>query len=243
MPTILDDLSPVDLYMPRSSGSATYKPTRRQEMTRRCKGCKRLVDQSKMHQTRINWCKLCKSAYSRNSYLTHREHWLKYAAAQRKHKRAENREYAKAYRLLHPALTKAQRKQYDATHRKENAERTRQYRKDHPSHHAAYMQSHPEKLIHKNHNRYMCLVKANDGTLTQKTVLALFKQADKCPYCGIQLRDVAKKWQPGSKSLDHITPLSRGGAHSLTNVIVCCYTCNTKKGRRTLEEVGFVLRS
>jgi 5-methylcytosine-specific restriction endonuclease McrA len=69
----------------------------------------------------------------------------------------------------------------------------------------------------------------DDGSLTQAVVRALFSAATKCPYC----------WQPmrsKDKSLDHKQPLSRGGWHSVTNVIVCCLRCNSRKHGRPWTE-------
>jgi 5-methylcytosine-specific restriction endonuclease McrA len=63
----------------------------------------------------------------------------------------------------------------------------------------------------------------DDGTLGKEVVRRLFARAKKCPYC----------WQPmksQDKSLDHMEPLSLGGWHSASNVLVCCRRCNSKKG-------------
>jgi hypothetical protein len=62
----------------------------------------------------------------------------------------------------------------------------------------------------------------NDGTLTGNVIVKLFAQARVCPYCTRPMRSV-------EKNLDHIVPLSRGGAHSVYNVLVCCKTCNSRK--------------
>jgi len=37
-------------------------------------------------------------------------------------------------------------------------------------------------------------------------------------------------------SLDHIVPLSRGGAHSVGNMLSLCRSCNSSKGNRLLSE-------
>lgn len=69
----------------------------------------------------------------------------------------------------------------------------------------------------------------DDGTLTPDVVRALFAAAAHCPYCGAPMPS-------RSKSLDHVVPRSRGGAHSVTNVVVCCRSCNSRKHARTPEE-------
>ena len=69
----------------------------------------------------------------------------------------------------------------------------------------------------------------DDGSLTKAVVRSLFATAKKCPYC----------WQPmrsNDKSLDHKEPLSRGGWHSIGNVLVCCIRCNSRKHGRAWTE-------
>ena len=48
-----------------------------------------------------------------------------------------------------------------------------------------------------------------------------------CVYCGDT---------EGPFHLDHILPWSRGGEHSIENLVVSCKYCNCSKGARTLEE-------
>ena len=69
----------------------------------------------------------------------------------------------------------------------------------------------------------------NDGSLTPQAVNRLFAEASDCHYCG-------KTMHPREKTLDHVTPLSRGGSHTIGNVVVCCWPCNEAKGNRTPDE-------
>jgi len=47
-----------------------------------------------------------------------------------------------------------------------------------------------------------------------------------CAYCG----DATKL------TMEHVVPISRGGRHSIGNLLPVCMTCNTKKNRRLLVE-------
>lgn len=49
----------------------------------------------------------------------------------------------------------------------------------------------------------------------------------RCVYCG--------KQDANDATLDHVHPLCSGGDHALWNVAVCCRSCNTRKGPRSLE--------
>lgn len=44
----------------------------------------------------------------------------------------------------------------------------------------------------------------------------------RCVYCGVRR----------FLSVDHIIPESSGGQKNIPNLITCCMTCNTKKGRK-----------
>ena len=54
----------------------------------------------------------------------------------------------------------------------------------------------------------------------------------KCAYCS----------STRNLTVDHILPKSRGGENSWTNLAAACESCNVKKGNRTPEECGMVLK-
>lgn len=56
-------------------------------------------------------------------------------------------------------------------------------------------------------------------------LLAAYKY--RCAYCR----------GTGALSLDHVVPLSRGGATTLRNVVPACRTCNSRKGARRWVDV------
>ena len=51
---------------------------------------------------------------------------------------------------------------------------------------------------------------------------------DRCYYCG----------QKCNLTLDHFEPLSKGGAHCLSNFVFCCFSCNSRK--RDLDPFEFM---
>lgn len=69
----------------------------------------------------------------------------------------------------------------------------------------------------------------SDGTVTPRTLGALFAAATCCTYCGAQLAST-------EKTADHVVPLVRGGMHAIDNLVITCSPCNTRKGRKTLDE-------
>jgi 5-methylcytosine-specific restriction endonuclease McrA len=69
----------------------------------------------------------------------------------------------------------------------------------------------------------------DDGTLTSSVLRMLFGATSHCTYC---MEEMGSR----DKTLDHMIPLSRGGAHSLLNVTVCCRSCNLAKRAKTPDE-------
>ena len=53
---------------------------------------------------------------------------------------------------------------------------------------------------------------------------------DRCHWCNRYLGD------PSNTTLDHVTPISRGGNYAPWNIVPCCVDCNHDKGNKTLEE-------
>lgn len=94
-----------------------------------------------------------------------------------------------------------------------------------------YVYANPEKAIGWDNTRRTRMEQSSDGTLTVESIGELFARAEGrgCPYCGVTLNR-------HNKSMDHVIPLASGGSHGISNVIICCKKCNTKKGSRSARE-------
>ena len=46
-----------------------------------------------------------------------------------------------------------------------------------------------------------------------------------CTYCG----QIANQ-------IDHVIPVTKGGLHTIKNLVPCCKSCNSSKGNKTVEE-------
>lgn len=66
-----------------------------------------------------------------------------------------------------------------------------------------------------------------DGTVTQEVIAQLKRSASHCAYCARYLSE---------KQTDHMMPLSRGGDHSLRNIVIVCPRCNGRKAQMNLLE-------
>lgn len=67
--------------------------------------------------------------------------------------------------------------------------------------------------------------------VNRREVLRRDKHA--CQYCGS-----TKKL-----TLDHVIPRSKGGNHTWDNVVIACERCNSRKGDRTPQQAGMILRT
>lgn len=78
----------------------------------------------------------------------------------------------------------------------------------------------------QNHRAYKLRA---EGRFSDADVVRLYHaQAGKCAYCNMELNGVF--------DVDHVHPLSRGGANSPDNLAIACPACNTSKSSKTLEE-------
>lgn len=62
------------------------------------------------------------------------------------------------------------------------------------------------------------------GDVTVEQILDLKQKSSHCHWCNIELDDSIKI------HLDHVFPLSKGGSHTISNIVISCARCNTKKG-------------
>ncbi len=67
--------------------------------------------------------------------------------------------------------------------------------------------------------------------------LAVFERDGwQCYICGRAcLRDLLERYHPHRAELDHVVPLSKGGAHSYDNVRCACGRCNRVKHNKSLD--------
>lgn len=170
-------------------------------------------------------CRACRKEYSRAQYLASREERkeaarIYYAEHQDEQKAAQLRyrevnkhrlsEYQATYRAAHrEALNEDNRKRY-ALH----AEERRAYRK-------RYRRANPDKIRAANNKRKALQRNAPKCDLTAAQWVAI-KEAygHRCVYCGRKMNRL---------TMDHIEPLSKGGAHTASNIVPACMACNNKK--------------
>lgn len=93
-----------------------------------------------------------------------------------------------------------------------------------------YKYSNPDKLKNWYDKRYRLISKNNDKTVSKHFLISLLNKSNNCAYCNIKFNNDTEK------SIDHIIPMSKGGQHSINNLIVCCKKCNSTKRAKSIDE-------
>lgn len=117
----------------------------------------------------------------------------------------------RARRQANPASFRANEQRYRETHKTEIAARGK-----------AWHESHPAQVAAKGKRRRAHEKQAPVNDLTHAQWLEIQAAQDhRCYYC--------QKRCKGRLTQDHIIPLSKGGSHTLHNVIGACHSCNARK--------------
>ena len=126
---------------------------------------------------------------------------------------------------------KIKRAEKKALYSKQAPEHVKQRKKEYDK---QYFSSDAGKLatLRSVHKRRAQKISSEDGSITSKSLDAL-KEAQnfECIYCRTAL-DFSKT---RNVLLDHVIPLSKGGTHSITNVVWSCATCNLKKSNKIIN--------
>lgn len=134
----------------------------------------------------------------------------------------------KEWGTAHPSRIREIKVRSSVKHREKNKNRAaEQYKENRDTIIAKVSQwqkDNPDKVSARQKRRRARRANApiNDLTLSQwEAILEAFNHC--CAYCG--------KRKKGKLTQEHITPLSRGGSHTLSNVVPACRSCNSKKAR------------
>lgn len=76
-----------------------------------------------------------------------------------------------------------------------------------------------------------------NGNATPELIEAKWEASDKtCCLCGHPIDRTLRSPHTDSYTLEHLTPIARGGTHDIDNIDFAHRSCNTSKGIKTLEE-------
>lgn len=202
------------------------------------------------------YCKACLRAYSKTRYVAdpgkmratsqqYREkNREKVNASVRVYYQAHRQErlaYAKAYSTTNPEKIKTRKKAYkaksidkirayrQATRARDRIKQRERYRKN-PEYYRQKMAriraAHPDRYREYVERRRARKLAAPQNDLTSaqwREIKIAYRQ--RCVYCGRKMQRL---------EMDHIIPLSKGGSHTVSNIVPACRSCNASKGDRAV---------
>lgn len=89
--------------------------------------------------------------------------------------------------------------------------------------------SNPQRIDDHNKTRIERVRKASNGTVSKSVVAKILNSSSRCIYCDVPIT-------AESATIDHIVPVSLGGAHADFNLVSCCRSCNSAKGNKAFHE-------
>lgn len=131
------------------------------------------------------------------------------------------RELARNYYFKNYELNRQNNKEWSKKNREKIQARNKRQRDKNPEKERAR-----KRLVEFNRNNTKRA--RSDGTVTKELLVSLYS-SEWCHYCRCWVDRV-------ERTIDHAVPLSRGGMHSSSNLVMSCNSCNSRKGNRTPAE-------
>lgn len=204
--------------------------------TKRCSRCFAEYPKSMFYKSAgkadglLSQCKSCSLEMQRSYRARKPESSRNHSREAMRRRREENpeaeREYARAWRAANPHLVRKQKREWNDANRERvrthSVEAKRRWKRD-----------NPEKLKQYDLARRAAKAGANRGDVNLAALWDI--QGGTCGLCDGAI-DRALSWpDPMSPSVDHIVPLSKGGAHAQSNLQYAHLVCNVSKGARLTE--------
>lgn len=171
------------------------------------------------------WCSTCKTTKPTNDFPKDRgsRDGLNYQCKTCKNKRA------KQYRINNPEhyrmLNNSRVDKWRATHPLTRNASQNRYSKNHPEVHKKYRDANKDKYRTHTRNRRAILDnipgKGINGVEWKELKDSYF---NRCAYCG----------EKNPLEMDHVIPITRGGEHSIDNIVPACRACNGGKNNKPL---------
>jgi len=154
--------------------------------------------------------------------------------------------YKEQYYQEHKEGLLVRGRQYKQDHKEEIMRWRQDHKEEIAIQHRQYCQEHKEEIVIQRKQYYQTPTgrdvtrKATKKRRALKLGVEYEKFSDReiferdnyiCQLCGVKTRpDLKNKYHPLYPNLDHIVPLTKGGAHTKLNTQCLCHQCNSKKG-------------
>ena len=131
---------------------------------------------------------------------------------------------SKAYYLKHCEKIKEKRKTYYVEHKMERIAYTVKWQRNNPQkvreRTKRFYSSDKGRISDRNEKHKRRIRKGKGSGITNQQWNELLRKHNfRCAYCGIK----------DNMTIDHVVPLSKGGKHSIENIVPACAKCNSRK--------------
>lgn len=180
----------------------------------KCNSTKQIIEFAK-NKSRVdglsNWCKSCTKLYNQNYYKANQDSI--------KSKVAE-------FRKNNPGVISERKRQYHLENAEKIRNKVKTWRENNPEKRRAaakrYSTKHKNYLALKQSAKRAKLRENGVFTLLPKEIRKIYNGP--CFYCGSYAKMEA----------DHVIPISKGGRHSIGNLVPACRKCNISKTGKLL---------
>lgn len=185
----------------------------------RCNEEKPFKDFYKNPQGKYNLMSRCKPCFSQN------------AMAWAKQNKEKTNDIAARYRANHKEELSQRFAEYYEKKKFEIAKKKKEYRKTNVEQRSEYCKQwrkkNPTKVSEYAHRRRLRKMSGDIRVFTDDDWRYLLHQFNySCAYCG----------EKENLTKDHVIPISRGGRHSVGNIVPACQYCNFSKHNRLIVE-------
>lgn len=150
-----------------------------------------------------------------------------YYAAYRKHHKESLRQYFRDYSAQHSVEKRERARDWYAKNKERAKANVRRWKK------TLRGRICERNQVHRRRQR----LKRGQGVSSEQIRQLWEKQNGHCAYCGKPMVLGGNPHSPDYCTIDHIVPLSRGGLHDISNIVLACRACNMKKSDRLPEEL------
>lgn len=192
-----------------------------------CKDCRREYNKRYYQNNIENFQKHNSQYYQENRdtlLIAHRQNYqdnCEYYKDQKKQYRLDNIEKIKESDKKYYENNKEKKKEYNRRYRQENKDKLNAQKRD-------YHQRNPQFVTNRRARRKEFM---RDNVITKLEWLKIMESTNwTCTYCGVSLRSSK------IRTIDHVIPLSKGGSHTVDNLVPACRSCNSKKSAKIMTK-------
>lgn len=181
-------------------------------------------------------CKSCVSIHNAAYYQKHRAQLSQQKRLYQREKRQADpigtAQAMQKWRNANQSTLRRKQREYRRKHRQHIRDYNRTYYASHPelfqNKGHTWRQENPDRVLLYSHQRRARIYAApvNDFSPAQREeILAAYGY--RCVYCPPDCHACRRRTH--RLTMDHITPLSKGGSNTATNIVPACKSCNSKK--------------